>query len=309
VVNLFLKQVLVIINSGSVEIPFDFVPSNMPMIDIIRLLRFPFSIFLLPVFLFAVSESTQPLNSTTLLLLIIWHVLVYPSSNAYNSYMDQDEGSIGGLKRPPKATVQVYYISVLLDVLALVLSAVIGITTLVGVLLYIVASRLYSYRGIRLKRFPIIGFLTVICFQGAGVFVVTLQALGTVQVSWVPTLAASLLIGGVYPLTQIYQHEADQKDGVKTISVMVGYIGTFILSACMFTIAMVLLYFHYSKQPQLFFILQGAMLPVIGYFVYWMRLVWKDRRYADFEHTMRMNVLASVCMNAFFVWAIIDTSI
>jgi hypothetical protein len=38
---------------------------------------------------------------------------------------------------------------------------------------------------------------------------------------------ASLFIGSVYPLTQIYQHEADKKDGVTTISYKLGYVGTF----------------------------------------------------------------------------------
>jgi 1,4-dihydroxy-2-naphthoate octaprenyltransferase len=61
----------------------------------LKLLRLPFSFFLMPVFLFALSEQ-QPNNAMqAFLLFVVLHLLIYPSSNAYNSYMDQDEGSIG----------------------------------------------------------------------------------------------------------------------------------------------------------------------------------------------------------------------
>jgi 1,4-dihydroxy-2-naphthoate octaprenyltransferase len=35
-------------------------------------------------------------------------------------------------------------------------------------------------------------------------------------------IAASLLIGGFYPLTQIYQHRQDKEDGVRTLSMLLG---------------------------------------------------------------------------------------
>jgi 1,4-dihydroxy-2-naphthoate octaprenyltransferase len=53
---------------------------------------------------------------------------------------------------------------------------------------------------------------------------------------------ASLFIGSVYPLTQIYQHEADKKDGVTSLSYKLGYSGTFVFSGIWFSIATVLLY-------------------------------------------------------------------
>jgi 1,4-dihydroxy-2-naphthoate octaprenyltransferase len=37
-----------------------------------------------------------------------------------------------------------------------------------------------------------------------------------------PVVAAGLLIGGFYPLTQVYQHDQDSKDGVTTISMLLG---------------------------------------------------------------------------------------
>ena len=44
--------------------------------------------------------SVQADIANAALIFVILHILVYPASNGYNSYMDRDEGSIGGLKNP-----------------------------------------------------------------------------------------------------------------------------------------------------------------------------------------------------------------
>ena len=120
----------------------------------IQLLRFHFSIFLLPVYLFAVSQVPQINWIDALIVFLILHVLVYPSSNGYNSYMDRDTSPIGGLQKPMQPTRQLFHISIAMDVIAVALSFFISIYFAAGVLLYILASRAYSYRGIRLKKIP-----------------------------------------------------------------------------------------------------------------------------------------------------------
>ena len=67
-------------------------------------LRLPFSFFLLPVFLFAISQTGGIHIYNTVMLFIALHFFIYPGSNIYNSYMDEDKGSIGGLKQPPPVT-------------------------------------------------------------------------------------------------------------------------------------------------------------------------------------------------------------
>jgi 1,4-dihydroxy-2-naphthoate octaprenyltransferase len=103
------------------------------------------------------------------LVFIILHFLVYPASNGYNSYMDRDTKSIGGLEKPPPPTRELFLTTIVLDLTAFVLGFF--VTPLFGFLmpLYIGASKAYSYRGIRLKKFPVIGYLTVY-FQGAFTF-------------------------------------------------------------------------------------------------------------------------------------------
>src|SRR5579863_8479164 len=98
----------------------------------IQLLRFHFSFFLMPVYWFALSQLVYTNWPRATLIFIILHLLVYPASNGYNSYMDRDQTSIGGLKNPLQPTKQLFYVTVIMDVVALVLSAFISIYFLAG---------------------------------------------------------------------------------------------------------------------------------------------------------------------------------
>lgn len=269
----------------------------------IQLLRIPFSFFLMPVFLFALSQAQEFSIVKITIVFGVLHLLVYPASNAYNSFMDQDEGSIGGLKHPPKANRSLYYLTIVLDAMAILFSLWLDMQFALGIFAYILASRAYSYRGIRLKKYPLAGYLTVVFFQGFFTFYICSRIFGAPEHTLLAATACSFLIAGVYPLTQIYQHEADRKDGVKTISMVAGYIGTFMLTIIMFAIAMVLLFvfFKQTGKPSHFWILQCFMLPVVGYFLYWFKLTWTNREAANFENTMRMNLISSVCMNVCFI--------
>ncbi len=271
----------------------------------IQLLRFPFSFFLLPVYLFALSQTSQIDTRSTLLIFFILHLLVYPASNGYNSYMDRDTESIGGLKNPLQPTKQLFLITALMDLAAILLGLLVSIYFSIGIAMYILASRSYSYRGIRLKKYPIVGYLTVIVFQGAVIYWMVYHGSSinkTLRVPSIPAIASSLLVGGFYPLTQVYQHEADRKDGIKTISSLLGYKGTFLFCAAVYALAMLCLAFYFQQQLQLkkFIVLTTLLIPVLVYFFMWASKVWQDISAANFNNTMRMNVVASVSTNLAF---------
>ena len=83
-------------------------------------LRIPFSFFLLPIYLFALSVAEDFSVIDALLIFFIIHFLLYPASNGYNSFFDKDEGSIGGLEHPPPVQLELYRVSLLLDVIAII---------------------------------------------------------------------------------------------------------------------------------------------------------------------------------------------
>ncbi len=276
----------------------------------LQLLRFHFSLFLLPVFLFALCELNNINWWDAAIVFFILHGLVYPASNGYNSYVDSDETPIGGLSKPLQPTKQLFYVTVAMDIFSVALSIIISFYFAGGILLYILASRAYSSRGIRLKKFAVMGYLIVIIFQGALTFFLSYHGSSndkTLHVPLWPMIAATLLIGGYYPLTQVYQHEDDLKDNVKTISYKLGKRGTFVFCGIVFALATAAMFFTFDEQKQLkfFFIFALCMLPMILFFLRWMLNVWKDESKADFKNSLRMNLLASCCTTICFLILII----
>ncbi len=272
----------------------------------IQLLRFPFSFFLMPIYWFALSQVAEANIFHALLVFMILHLLVYPASNGYNSYMDRDTESIGGVQHPMQPSRQLLYTTVLMDSGALVMSCFISLYFALGIALYILVSKAYSYRGIRLKKYPFAGYITVILFQGIVTFGLIYHGCSADKTLRVPALAmtaSGLLIGGFYPLTQIYQHDADLRDGVKTISYRLGYRGTFVYCGIVYTIALLVLafYFFSTLQAKAFYVFSLCMLPVIACFLIWARKVWHNNIYADYSNTMRMNLIASLCTNIAFI--------
>jgi len=163
-----------------------------------------------------------------------------------------------------------------MDVLALLLGLLISWYFAAGLLVYILASRAYSYRGIRLKKYPILGWLTVAGCQGALVFFLVYQGSHppnavsySLKAPVEAMIACSLLLGGFYPLTQIYQHEADRRDGVRTLSMVLGYRGSFVFAGLLYIIAFLLLAYYFLSTIQItgFCVLATCMLPVVVYFL------------------------------------------
>ena len=272
----------------------------------IKLLRIPFSVFLSPLYFFALSQVPHIDWRKAVLVFIILHLLIYPASNGYNSYMDRDTESIGGLEKPPPPSRQLFFITIVLDTAAILLSFLISPLFAAVALLYIGASKAYSYRGIRLKKYPVIGYLTVIIFQGALTFALVYYGSytdTTIRVPWQGMVICALLIGGFYPLTQIYQHKQDKEDGVTTLSMVLGYKGTFIFTAGIYIFAMATLAYQLISTLQLngFIVVQIFLLPALIYFSWWFKQVYHNQRAANFVNTMRMTVLAAACSNAAFI--------
>ena len=274
--------------------------------DTIRLLRIPFSIFLTPLYFFALSQVEDINWFRAALIFIILHFFIYPASNGYNSYMDRDKGSIGGLENPPPPSVELFRTTVVLDVCGILLSILVSPLFAALMPLYIGASKAYSYRGIRLKRYPVIGYLTVILFQGAFTYWLVFYGSQTnleLSFPWQGMLISTLLIGGFYPLTQIYQHRQDLDDGVQTISYKLGYTGTFIFCAFLYILAWIFMAQFFIQQGETgkLWVVSIFFLPIVVYFIKWFMEVRKDPNAASFRKTMRMNWLAATCTNIAFI--------
>lgn len=219
--------------------------------------------------------------------------------------MDKDTGSIGALKNPPPASKDLYYLSLIMDSIGILLLSFINVWMLLIGTIYSAVSRMYSWTGIRLKKFPIAGWLVVILFQGGYTFMlVSMAAENNISLSWFnlqkaeSMLISTLLIGAYYPLTQIYQHEEDSQRGDITLSLLLGIRGTFVFAATMFMIAFGVTYHYlasyYNVRQFGLFIL--FLLPAIAFFLRWLILSFQNPQMADFRNAMRMTLLSSACL-------------
>ena len=262
----------------------------------------------MPIFLLAVSQVDNINLENLVASFIIIHFLVYPASNGYNSYIDSDEESIGGIEKPPKPTMQLFYTTLVLDILAVSFSFIfVSVLFCLLILLYIAASRAYSSPQIRLKKYPFIGFSTVVIFQGAFTYYMCCVAIDNADFNFEKSIylliAATFQIAGAYPLTQVYQHKQDLKDGVLTISYKLGRIGTFIFTAIMFALCNLFYFFHFNNLDEIshFYLLQLFFIPIVSFFVYWFIKVVKNENEANFKNTMLMNKVSSISMNILFI--------
>jgi 1,4-dihydroxy-2-naphthoate octaprenyltransferase len=274
-------------------------------------LRIPFSFYLLPFFCFALSQSIDVKVTFLILSFLVIHLFFYPASNGYNSYYDKDEESIGGLENPPPVNKELLYVSLLFDAVGLFIGILISWQFAVMILGIGMVSKAYSHPSIRLKKYPILGLLTVAFFQGAYTYLMSYIAITDSEFSELAegrTLCAaglcSLMLFGSYPMTQVYQHGEDGRRGDETMSRMLGILGTFYWTAGIFTITTLgfVVYFvsYYNWTTAIVF--QVFLLPTLIYFFAWFLKVWKDPKAADFKSTMRLNSLSSCCFVAFFLF-------
>jgi 4-hydroxybenzoate polyprenyltransferase len=278
------------------------------MTDALKLMRIPFSVYLMPVFWFALStqQSFEPERAVAVFLIL--HLLVYPASNGYNSYFDRDEGSIGGLQHPPRVTKKLFGLVVTFDCLAILAAAWLDVAFAACILVYLLVSKAYSYDKIRLKQYPFWSTLVVVIFQGAFTYLMVqvglaisphalLQAENLVFAG-----VSSLFLCGSYPLTQIYQHTEDAQRGDRTLSLLLGIRGTLWFAAGSLLLATTILLLAYQQQQQLrnIYIFLVCTAPVVAFFTLWFLKIQKDPRQANFENTMQMNKISSLSISLAF---------
>ncbi|MBC7485139.1 MAG: UbiA prenyltransferase family protein, partial [Cytophagaceae bacterium] len=271
-------------------------------------LRIPFSFFLMPFFVFAISQLADITWWKISGAFIAVHLFHNGASNAFNSYFDKDEGSIGGIENPPPVDKELYIVSLIFDVLAVALGYLVNPYFAVMVFIIGLASKAYSHPMIRFKKYAVLGLLIVSFFQGFWTYFMVVVA----QYGYSPSIFSkqnlyagvicSLMLLGSYPMTQIYQHGEDAKRGDRTFSLLLGIKGTFIWTMSIFAIASSLFIFYFMEYNVWFVALLFIVLtsPTVVYFLSWMKDSWQNELRADYKSTMQLNFLSAACFNLFF---------
>lgn len=292
---------------------FQAMPLPEKWMNAIRLMRIPFSFFLMPVFWLSLvvlpAEAWEA--GRAVLVFLILHLFLFPASNGYNSLADADTGPVGGLEKPPPVSAELGWLVLMFDLLALLSGFLLNLSFGFCVAVYWLASRAYSSPRIRLKRYPWISWCVVWFFQGAWtVLMIWTGVTGSDSVLDGPgmllwPLLASVFMAGSYPLTQIYQHGSDRLRGDLTLSRVLGIRGTFWF-AIVFSqsgAALLAIILLLSGGWAVLLLLLVCSLPGFIFLGWWMKKSFRDPAQASFRHAMRYNLLSAAGLSAgFLAW-------
>ena len=143
------------------------------------------------------------------------HLLLFGGATAYNSYWDKDEGPIGGLKNPPKMTRWMHPVSLAFMVAGWAWAVTIGWGYFLIFGLSLLLFWLYSTPHARWKGKPILSLAVIGISTGTNSVLLGFWAAGGVF-SWpilFGSMGAGLILLSLYPVSQVYQSEEDEKRG------------------------------------------------------------------------------------------------
>lgn len=209
-------------------------------------LRLHFQLLLAPIFLWGFLLAGGQTDGRFWLAFVAMHVCLYGGTTAYNSYYDRDEGPVGGLAAPPPVLPELLPFSLVLQGIGAGLALLVNPAFFILYLLIFALFTAYSYPGIRLKKMPVFGLLTVALGQGilaglsgaaaAGVSPLALPGLAGLGIA-----ALTAVTTGFYPITQVYQIEEDVKRGDITFAAWVGPGRTFAFALATMTLGVLAL--------------------------------------------------------------------
>ncbi len=273
-------------------------------------LRLHFQILLAPIFLWGYFLAGGRPDWHFWLAFIVFHLFLYGGTTVYNSYYDRDEGPVGGLQTPPPVTPEMLPFSLLMQAIGAFLASRVSLPFLLIYLTIFVLFTAYSYPASRLKGRPFVGLLTVALGQGV---LAALAGWVTAQpdprtlsgLDWIALLAAALLTTGFYPITQIYQIDADRDRGDITFAVWAGPRGTFAFGLVTMSFAATTLALIFNR---LFGLLQTLVLAAfclgfLGFIFYWActydprQVIPNYRRVMRLYRSLTLSFLGFLCLH------------
>lgn len=213
-----------------------------PMFVVVRAtllhLRFPFVYILSPIFVWGVAWGPGGWTSRTALAFLLVHLALYPGANAFNSAYDRDIGPIGGLARPPTVPPGLGRWSLWLQGVGAALSILIGPLFAAGYAVLWGIFTAYSHPRTRWKRSPLASTTAIVAGQGGIGYWLGWSAAGaaepvprSIAIAWTASdgfalAAACAVVAALYPLTQVYQLDADRARNDRTLAAALGARGT-----------------------------------------------------------------------------------
>lgn len=284
-------------------------PAPTRPIDFLVHLRLHFQLLLAPVFLWGAVLAGGGLNLRLVLAFVVVHVFLYGGITAFNSAYDRDEGPVGGLERPPPVSAALLPFAVAVKLAGWALALPLGATFFALYGLVALLSVGYSHPRVRFKARPLAALATVAIGQGVLPFLAAWSAVrgeagsAASAVGALGAMAATGLVLGFYPLSQLFQIDEDRARGDRTIPVAWGPAGAFYLSLACFTIGGIALLAVVAErwgwaEAAVF----GAFLMALTAAVAWWGRVFEPRAVlANYRRVMRLNTVAAAGFSAYLL--------
>jgi 4-hydroxybenzoate polyprenyltransferase len=265
-------------------------------------LRWHYQLFILPAGFLMGGLYAADLDVRTFVLQFLnVHLLLNGGVTAYNSYYDEDEGPIGGLEHPPKLAPWTLWASLVVQIVGLAIAIPMGAVFVAIYAATMIFSVLYSANRFRWKGHPIKSLAAVGIGTGTNTFLLGYLAAGSEGLDPQIVLAAigvaSILLS-MYPVSQIFQREADQKRGDRTFAIAFGLGGIrrFFFGAYAFGAAIVAFTLE-ARHPGIG--LCFAIVSALGGAFVAMRLARLRGVEAEYRPVMRLKYFTSMLFSIF----------
>ena len=272
-------------------------------------LRLHFQLLLAPVFLWGWLLAGGGLTTGVALAFLALHVFLYGGATAFNSYYDRDRGPVGGLEHPPPVIAALLPFSLAVKFVGWLLSLLVGFAFCAVYSLFALLSVAYSHPRLRLKAHPIGSLVVVGLGQGVlaflGAWVATRSEIASAWSLYgvVGAVAATLLILGLYPLTQLYQVDEDRERLDRTLAVAWGPGRCFAFSlACTAVGGGLMLALVGARFGVLDVLLVGAgLLGQLAAIAWWARRYEPAEVLGNYRLVMRLNTLSAAALSAYLL--------
>jgi 4-hydroxybenzoate polyprenyltransferase len=279
------------------------------MLSFLVHLRLQFQLILSGIFLWGFLLAGGVPDGRAWVAFLVLHVLLYGGTTAFNSYYDQDQGPVTGLRNPPRAGRGCLYGGLAFMLLGAMLAPGVGFWFAVVYVAIMLLSIGYSHPRTRWKN-GAASSLAVVAF-GQGMLGFAAGVTAAVRTGLPPLdpplllggAAATLLTTGLYPLTQVFQIDEDLARGDHTFAVRFGPQGVFRTTLVCFALALLTALpaartvFAAAETA----VVAGALLMLIVLLALWARRFDPRAQLLNHDRVLAIGLVTSGCFVALIV--------
>lgn len=279
-------------------------------INSLKQLRLPFSIFLMPVFFFALALTPNHNEARILWVFLAVHVFLYPSCSGFKSFFSKNES--GSTTVAQEESTGLLWIALVLLLIAIGIGVRINWSFAGMIAVYGMVSLAVAYPSLAISKNHWLNWFFTGLFQGY--FAFAMMYAGLSALSWemlfkshvlIPGVLVSLLFWAAYPFTQMHLQKGIKNIAYPTLEKILGPKGIFLFSAIIFLLAgfSFTWYFNEKNQTEAIYTFLACILPMILYFLIWFSFVrFNSKKHTNYKWATGMTICITLGLNAFFIY-------